>query len=167
MFSRFSTSGAGRLINLIMGCSMEMSKRSISAVIDVFFMRFLTVILYCVTVSISHLVCNRTVYYAAGRFRRRAVYLIVLYVVVMLCIHFLYFFLSERAGASVGKKLIRYEPGYGKAENRQAALVALCKTGACVLYIVTVPYFLFTGKMPYDKTRRGNVGVINQEEDNA
>lgn len=155
------------MINLIMGCSMERFERSISAVIDVFFMRFLTVIMYCVTVSISHLVCNGTVHYAAGRFRRRAVYLVVLYIAVMLCVHFLYFFLSERAGTSVGKKLARYESGYGKAENRQAALMALCKTGACVLYIVTVPYFLFTGNMPYDKIRRGNAGVINQEENNA
>ena len=167
MFSRFSTSGAGRLINSIMGCSMGTSERSFSAVVDVFVMRFMTVIMYCVTVSISHLVCNRTVYYAAERFRRRAVYLVVLYIVVMLCVHFLYFFLGERTGASVGKKLVRYESGYGKAETRQAALVALCKTGACVLYIVTVPYFLFTGKMPYDKIRREDEGVINREDDNA
>lgn len=167
MFSRFSTSGAGHSINLIMGCSMETSKRSISAVIDVFFIRSLTVVVYCAAVSISHPICNGTIYYAAGRFIRRAVYLIVLYIVVMLCVHFLYFFLSERRGTSIGKKLARYAPAYGRAENRQAALAALCKTGACVLYIVTVPYFLFTGNMPYDKIRRGNRGVINQEKDNA
>lgn len=139
-----------------MGCSMEtVIRRSISAVIDVYFMRFLTVIMYCVTVSISHLACNRIIYYAAGRFRRRAIYLAVLYVIVMLCIHFLYFFLSEREGTSLGKKLAKYKTDYERAENRQAALVALCKTGACVLYLVTVPYFLIKKKMPYDKIRRG------------
>lgn len=147
-----------------MGCSIEMLKRSISALIDVLLIRFLTVIMYLVTVSILHWVCNRTIYYVEGRFIRRAAYLVVLYIVVMLCLHFLYFFLSERAGTSIGKEMAAYEPGYGKAENRQAALVALCKTGACVLYIVTVPYFLFTENMPYDKIRRGNVGVINQEK---
>lgn len=139
-----------------MGCSMgTLIRRSISAVIDVYFIRFLTVVTYCVTVSISHLVCNRIIYYAAGRFIRRAIYLAVLYVLVMLCIHFLYFFLSEREGTSLGKKLAKYKTDYERAENRQAALVALCKTGACVLYLVTVPYFLIKKKMPYDKIRRG------------
>lgn len=150
-----------------MGCNMETLERSISALIDVFLIRFLTVIMYLVTVSILHLVYNRTIYYAERRFLGRSVYLVLLYIVVMLCVHFLYFFLGERASTSIGKKLVWYAPAYGKAENRQAALVALFKTGACVLYIVTVPYFLLTGKMPYDKVRRGNVGVINQGEDNA
>ena len=164
MFSRFSTNGAGHLINLIMGCSMGMLKRSISALIDVYFIRFLTVAVYCVTVSISHLVCNKTIYYAAGRFIRRAVYLVALYIVVMLCTHFLYFFLSEWRGTSLGKRLTKYETDYERAENRQAALVALCKTGACVLYLVTVPYFLIKKKMPYDKIRRGNRDAINQHK---
>ena len=146
---------------------METLERGISALIDVFLIRLLTVIMYGVTVSVLHLVCNRTIYYAERRFLGRTVYLVLLYIVIMLCVHFLYFFLSERAGTSIGKKLAWYTPTYGKAENRQAALVALCKTGACVLYIVTVPYFLITGKMPYDKVRRANVGVINQGEDNA
>ena len=154
MFSRFSASGAGRLIKLIMGCSMETKKRSISAAIDAFFVRILTVVVYCMTVSISHLVCNRIIYYDAGRLIKRAVYLVVLYIVVMLCVYFLYFFLSEQKGTSLGKKLAKYETDYGRADNRQAALVALCKTGACVLYIVTVSYFYFTGNMPYDKIRR-------------
>lgn len=166
MFSRFSTSGAGRLINLIMGCSMETLKRSISSVVDVFFIRFLTVVVYCVTVSISHLACNRTIYYATGRFIGRAIYLAVLYILAMLCVHFLYFFLGERKGTSLGKKLVRYGTAYGKAGKRQAALVALCKTGACALYIVTVPYFFFTGNMPYDEIRRENRGAINQGIDN-
>ena len=167
MFSRFSTSGAGRFKDLMMGCSMETFERSISAVIDVFLIRFLTVIMYYVTVSVLHLVCNRTIYYAERRFLGRTIYLILLYIVVMLGVHFLYFFLSERAGTSIGKKLAWHAPAYGKAENRQAALVALCKTGACVLYIATVPYFLITGNMPYDKVRRGSMGAINQGESNA
>ena len=133
---------------------METLERSISALIDVFLIRLLTVIMYCVTVSILHLLCDRTIYYAERRFLGRTVYLVLLYIVVMLCVHFLYFFLCERAGTSIGKKLAWHAPDYGKAVNRQAALVALCKTGACVLYIVTVSYFYFTGNMPYDKIRR-------------
>ena len=167
MFFRFLTSGAWRLIDLIMGCNMETLERSNSALIDVFLIRLLTVIMYCVTVSILHLVCNRTIYYAERRFLGRTVYLVLLYIVIMLCVHFLYFFLSERAGTSIGKKIAWYAPAYGKAENWQAALVALCKTGACVLYIATVPYFLITGNMPYDKVRRGSMGAINQGESNA
>ena len=133
---------------------METKKRSISAAIDAFFVRVLTVVVYCMMVSILHLVCNRTIYYAAGKLIRRTVYLVALYIVVMLCVYFLYFFLSERKGTSLGKKLAKYEADHGRAENRQAALVALCKTGACVLYIVTASYFYFTGNMPYDKIRR-------------
>lgn len=163
MFSRFSTSGAGRLQDLMMGCSMEKLERGISAAVDVFFIRFLTVAVYCRIVSILHSVCNRKIYYAEWRFLGRTVYLVVLYIVVMLCVHFLYFYLSEWVGTSFGKELAGYETAYGGAENRQAALVALCKTGACVLYIVTVPYFLFTGNMPYDKIRRENRNQIKQK----
>lgn len=136
--------------------------------IDVYFMRFLTVVMYCVTVSISHLVCNRTIYYSTGRFRGRAVYLVVLYIIVMLCVHFLYFFLSERKGTSLGKKLAKNEMNYERVDKRQAALVSLCKTVACVLYLVTVLYFLIKKKMPYDKIRQGNryaVKYVPEEND--
>lgn len=133
---------------------MDIIKRGISAVIDVCIIRLMTIVTYCMTVSISGAVHNRGIYITSKRYVRTAVYLILLYVVVMLCIHFLYFFVSEKKGNSIGKKLARYE-SLGKTESRQAARVALCKTGACVLYVVTVLYFLFTGKMPYDKVRRG------------
>lgn len=133
---------------------MDIKKRGISAVLDVFIIRLMTIVTYCVTVSISSVVHNRVIYITTKRYIRTAVYLILLYIVVMLCIHFLYFFVCEKEGNSIGKKLARYE-GPGKTESRQAVRVALCKTGACVLYVVTVLYFLFTGNMPYDKVRRG------------
>lgn len=131
-----------------------MKKRSISAVVDVLIIRLITIMAYCMTVSISGAVHNRVIDITTKRSIRTAVYLILLYIVVMLCIHFLYFFISEKKGNSIGKKLAQYEPAYGKTESRQAVRVALCKTGACILYVVTVPYFLFTGNMPYDKVRK-------------
>ncbi len=134
---------------------MKITKRSISAVIDVFFMRLITVVMYCMTVSISHTIHNRSICITRDRYIWKALHLVLLYIVVMLCVHFLYFFVSERMGSSIGKRLVRYDPAYGKADNRQAALVALCKTGACVLYVITLLYFLFTGNMPYDKIRAG------------
>lgn len=132
---------------------MGIIKRSISAVVDVFIIRLMTMVTYCISVSISGTVHNRVIYIIGKRYVWDVIYLILLYIVVMLCMHFLYFFISEKRGNSIGKKVAKYEPVYGKAENRQAACVALCKTGACVLYVVTVAYFLFTGKMPYDKVR--------------
>lgn len=132
---------------------MEIIQRSISAVVDVFIIRFMTSVTYCITVSISSAVHNRMIHIIGKRYIWDIIYLIFLYIVVMLCMHFLYFFISEKRGNSIGKKMAKYEPVYGKAESRQAVCVALCKTGACVLYLVTVPYFLFTGKMPYDKVR--------------
>lgn len=141
---------------------MELIKRSISAVIDVVIIRFMTIVTYCMMVSISYTVHNRGIFIRTKRFIWNEVHLILLYIVVMLCIHFLYFFVSEQKGNSIGKKLAKYEPVYGKTESRQAVRVALCKTGACVLYVVTVLYFLFTGNMPYDKVR--SIPVINDEE---
>ncbi|MCM1234707.1 MAG: RDD family protein [Ruminococcus flavefaciens] len=132
---------------------MDIKKRSIAAVADVLLIRFMTIVTYCVTVSLSSALHNRVISITRKRYLWKTGVLILLYIAVMLCIHFLYFFLSEKAGASIGKKLAKYESAYGKAGNRQAARVALCKTGACVFYVVTVPYFLFAGKMPYDKVR--------------
>lgn len=142
---------------------MDIKKRSISAVVDVLTIRIITIVTYCITVSISRTVHSRVIYIASKRYLWKTVYLILLYIVVMLCIHFLYFFVSEKKGNSIGKKLAKYEPTYGKTGNRQALRVALCKTGACVLYVVTVLYFLFTGKMPYDKVR----SVEKSMKDNA
>lgn len=144
---------------------MEIKQRSISAVIDVFIIRLITMVAYCITVSISGVVHNRVIRITAKKHIGDGIYLILLYIVVMLCIHFLYFFVSEKAGNSIGKKLAKYKPVYGKAESRQAVRVALCKTGACVLYVVTVPYFLFTGKMPYDEVRIGGNGMKDKYEE--
>lgn len=132
---------------------MQIRKRSVSAMVDIFIIRFMTIVTYCITVSISGAVHNKVIHIMGKRYIWDAIYLILLYIADMLCIHFLYFFVSEKRGNSIGKKLAKYEPVYGKAESRKAVCVALCKTGACVLYVVTVPYFLFTGKMPYDKVR--------------
>lgn len=137
---------------------MDIKKRSISAVVDVFIIRLMTIVTYCVTVSILSAV-HRGICITTKRYIGKMVYLILLYIVVMLCIHFLYFFVSEKKGNSIGKKLAKYEPAYGKTGGRQDVRVALCKTGACVLYVVTVLYFLFTGKMPYDKVRRDEKGT--------
>ncbi|MCM1424363.1 MAG: RDD family protein [bacterium] len=132
---------------------MDIKKRSIAAVADVLIIRFMTIVAYCVAVSLSSAVHNRVISITRKRHLWKTGVLILLYIAVMLCIHFLYFFLSEKAGISIGKKLMKYEPAYGKAGNRQAVRVALFKTGACVFYVVTVVYFLFMGKMPYDKVR--------------
>lgn len=142
---------------------MDIKRRSISAVIDVFIIRLMTIVTYCITVSISSAVHSRVIYITSKRYLWKTVYLILLYIVVMLCIHFLYFFVSEKKGNSIGKKLAKYQSAYSKTGNRQALRVALCKTGACVLYVVTILYFLFTGKMPYDKVRRGDKSM----KDNA
>lgn len=132
---------------------MQTIRRSISAVIDVFIIRFITVMLYCMTVTISDKVDNRVICITTKRYFGKAVYLVVLYIIVMLCVHFLYFFTSERKGDSIGKRVAKYKTAYGKADGRQAVIVALCKTAACALYVITFPYFLFTGEMPYDKVR--------------
>ncbi len=132
---------------------MQTMRRSISAVIDVFIIRLMTVVLYCMTVSISDKVYNRVICITTKRYLGKAVYLIVLYIIIMLCAHFLYFFVGERKGNSIGKQIAKYKVAYGKVENRQAAIVALCKTVACILYVITFLYFLFAGKMPYDKVR--------------
>lgn len=134
---------------------MEIMKRSIAAVIDVFIIRLMTTVAYCMMVSISDAVYNRTICLTAKRYVGKSVYLVLLYIVVMMCIHFLYFFVSEIKGKSIGKRLVKYEPNYGKSEVGEAVKISLFKTGACVLYVVTVVYFLFTGNMPYDKVRRG------------
>lgn len=132
---------------------MQTLQRSISAVIDVLIIRAMTVMLYCMTVSISAQVHNRVIRITTKRYLGKAVYLAVLYIVIMLCVHFLYFFVSERKGNSVGKRIAKYKITYEKADGRKAAIVALCKTAACVLYVITFLYFLFVGKMPYDGIR--------------
>lgn len=152
---------------------MDIKRRSISAVLDVLIIRIITIVIYCITVSISSAVHSRVIYITSKRYIWNTVYLILLYIVVMLCIHFLYFFVSEKKGNSIGKKLVKYGPTYGKTGNRQALRVALCKTGACVLYVLTVLYFLFTGKMPYDKVRsveksmKDNADIETDESDKA
>ena len=75
---------------------MQTMRRSISAVIDVFIIRLMTVVLYCMTVSISDKVYNRVICITTKRYLGKAVYLIVLYIIIMLCAHFLYFFVGER-----------------------------------------------------------------------
>lgn len=132
--------------------------------VDVFIIRLMTIVTYCITVSISGVVHNKTIHIMAKRYVWDDIYLILLYIVVMLCIHFLYFFVSETEGSSIGKKLAKYEPVYGKAEARQAVYIALCKTRACVLYVVTVAWFLFTGEMPYDKVREAGDFYIREKE---
>lgn len=118
--------------------------------------------LYCIMVSISDRVYNRVICITTTRYLGKAVYLLVLYIVIMLCVHFLYFFVSERRGNSVGKRMVKYKIAYEKADGRQAAIVALCKTVACVLYVITFLYFLFTGKMPYDGIRVVGNGMYDE-----
>lgn len=129
-------------------------KRFVAAVIDVNLLEVASVIIYCMVISILR-ICRNLVMRYMGSYS--TLQLLIVYLLVLTLVHFGYFFYCEwkKDGQSIGKSIVRIR--MEKQENvsvwRKAAIAGI-KTIACFLYPITVGYYFYFDKMPYDKMRK-------------
>lgn len=129
-------------------------KRFAAAVIDAFLLGTAGKIVYCVVISIMRICRNLAMEYMGSY---SGIMLAIVYLLVLLLVDFTYFFFFEwkRNGQSIGKTVVKM-----KMEAQAAipvwkkAVIAGIKTLACFLYPLTIGYYFYFNKMPYDKMRR-------------
>lgn len=129
-------------------------KRFAAAVIDVLLIEIISTVVYCVVLSIWRICRNAAMRYMGSSSR---VWLLVVYIIILACVNFVYFFFFERKknGGSVGKCIMRMK----KQENVEKSignslLIAGLKTIACFLYPITIGYYFYFYRMPYDGLRK-------------
>lgn len=129
-------------------------KRFVAAVIDANLLEVASIIVYCIVISIMRIGRNLTMEYM-GSYPKLMV--VIVYIIVLALVYFAYFFFCEwkRNGQSIGKSIVRIKMEEQKAVSvwRKAAIAGL-KVAACFLYPITMGYYLFFDKMPYDKLRK-------------
>lgn len=129
-------------------------KRFIAAVIDANLLKIASIIIYCIVISIMRICRNFTMIYM-GSYSKLMI--VAVYFLVLALVYFAYFFFCEwkRDGQSIGKRIVRIKmekqepaPIWKKAE------IAGIKVAACFLYPITIGYYFYFDKMPYDGMRR-------------
>lgn len=133
-------------------------KRLAAAIIDVGFIEIMVLILYCILISIWRLVRNVHISYL-GSYSRNMLW--VLYVLLFLCVSFSYFLVGMVCGKrrTAGKLFMGIQGENGPVKGKYTVVLALLKLLACILYPITILWFLFTGNMPYDFFRKHSTTV--------
>lgn len=130
---------------------MTYMKRILAALIDAGVVEVLTILFYSVAITVWRAVRNHHMAYM-GSYSYRMV--LGLYPMVFLVVGFLYFYLFSAFGSrrTLGKRIFRM-PGEEERYKGKGHLcvVTACKLLACMLYPLTILWFCFFGKMPYDK----------------
>lgn len=124
-------------------------KRFVAAIIDIGFIEVVVLMLYCILISIWRSVRNIHISYL-GSYSGNMLW--VLYVLLFLGVGFLYFLVGMVCGKgrTLGKLFMGMQGENCREKSKNAVLLAMLKLLACILYPITILWFLFTGKMPYD-----------------
>lgn len=129
-------------------------KRFCAAVIDVILAEGIGTILFCVILSIWRVCRNHTMQYMGSY---SGLGLLGAQLLSLFLANILYFFLFQwkKNGRTVGKWLLRIpQPGSESMPVGKCLLRALFKTIACFLYPVTIGYYLYFDRMPYERLDR-------------
>lgn len=129
-------------------------KRFVAAVIDAGLLRVAGTIAYCIVISIMRICRNSTMKYMGSY---SGIMLVIVYLLVLMLVDFAYFFFFEwkRNGQSIGKIIVRMKMGVQEAAPVwKKAVIAGIKVSACFFYPITIGYYFYFNKMPYDKMRR-------------
>lgn len=127
-------------------------KRIIAAIIDIIIIYFINNIIYDLMITVWRFIRNYTYEYL-GSYSRY--WIIALYAVAFVISMFVYYGCLEirLKKKSFGKRIVKYEQGTDEeAKDIRTVLVHIgFRVLAVFLYPITLLYFLFTGKMIYDR----------------
>ncbi len=129
-------------------------KRFMAAVIDVNLLQIANIIVYCIVISSLRICRNFTMEYM-GSYSKWM--LVIVYILVLILVDFAYFFFCEwkGKGQSIGKSIVRIKmEGQEAVSIWKKVAIAGIKVVACLLYPITIGYYLYFDKMPYDKLRK-------------
>ena len=125
-------------------------KRLCAAIIDVILAEGIGTILFCVILSIWRICRNHTMQYMGSY---SGLGLLGVQLLSLFLANILYFFLS--LWKRNGKRLLRIpKPESEPMPVGKCLLRALFKTIACFLYPVTIGYYFYFNRMPYERLDR-------------